>query len=136
MIERTYDAVAVNALVNRSDVRPDVGYQELGDLDVSPMLADTRNICLSNGSGIIWFAWHAPGVFEAHIVCEPEYRGEAAISMGRAMLAKMFIEHGALLIWCRPPINRKDVVLYARKVGFALLGEADDVAIMTLTREV
>lgn len=136
MIARTFDADAVNALVNRPDVRPDLGFPELGELDVSALLADERNVCLSNGAGLIWFAYHAPGVFEAHIVCEPDYRGQPAMSMARAMLAMMFVEHGAVLIWCRPPVERRDVIMFAKTVGFMLNGEAEGSAILSLTREI
>ncbi len=117
MIERTFCAETVNAILNAPTVRPTIG--GAGDLDISDLLADQRNICLINEHGGMMFAWRGPGVFEVH--CFFLARGKQAIASAKDMLELMA---GALL-WAPAPEARKDVRWFARKVGFLSHGLMD-----------
>jgi hypothetical protein len=115
---RTFDAALVNDFLNDPAIRPTVGGE--GVLDASVLLADRRNVCLLSEAGGALFAWRGPGVFEGHSFFR--CRGREAISLGRALLANVFNEHGARMVWGLTPIDLKHVRWFNRKLGFVSHG--------------
>jgi hypothetical protein len=119
---RIGDPEILNALINEPETRKAFGYEELGELDTAPMLADSRNVCLHAAGVTAWFTWRGPGVFEAHVLSSRDGRGRAMFDAARAMIATMQAQFGAKLIWCEIDAARRDVSVFARASGFRSLG--------------
>lgn len=119
---RIGDPELLNALINEPDTRSAFGYEELGELDTAPMLADARNVCLHEAGVTAWFTWRGPGVFEAHVLTAREGRGRAMFEAARAIIGVMQAQFGAKLIWCEIDASRRDVSVFARAAGFRSLG--------------
>lgn len=118
MIRREFDPAPVNALLNHPAIRPTIGGD--GGLDAADLIADRRNVCLMGDGGGMLFAWHGPGVFDAHVFMLA--RGRRAIALAVAMLGKMAAEHGALHIWALIPAVSRNVHWFARQCGMTSLG--------------
>lgn len=117
LIQRIFDPEPVNCLINRPEIRPTVG--GAGYLDCTALLADRRNVCLMAGDNGALFAWRGPGIFEGHSFFTA--RGREAISLGRAMLAKMLATH-ARMIWGLTPVANRRARIFNRWIGMRSLG--------------
>lgn len=87
--------------------------------DLTALVGDRRNVCLTNGTDLAIFAWRGPGVFEGHL--EFKSRGRQAIRVGKAMLAEM-PHFGARMIWGPTPVQLKNVRWFQRQLGFVSHG--------------
>lgn len=114
MIRRTFDPAEVNVLLNEPDVRENLG--GFGPLDARDLLSDRRNICLVGDMGGAMFAWRGPGIFEGHSFFR--CRGKSAILLGAWLLALLFEEHNARMVWGLTPEHLKHVRWFNRQVGF------------------
>ncbi len=116
-IDRVRDPARVNAFCNHPSVLPGVG---LGSdaIDVSDLLADRRNIAFLGEFGGAFFHRTGPGVYAAHDFFLPEGRGQWAMRASREMLARMFGEYRARLIWAETPIKNRACRLFNRWLGF------------------
>lgn len=118
MPERTFDVERVNAIANRPDVRPSLGYEGCdGDVDFGAAIADERNIFLEEGGGFAICGFSGPGVYECHLMYPPEARGRGAIASSKAMAAFMFAG-GARLLWGQPRKSDRAAQWHIRQVGF------------------
>lgn len=121
MIRRTFDATEVNAAANHPDVRPGMGVQSAGALDMTALVACRRNLFLFGAHGGWSFIWTAPGVFEIHTTVVPEGRGTwayAAVCEALALAASL----GAALVWTRIRPKDRHTRLFARAAGFEPAG--------------
>lgn len=87
--------------------------------DLTALVSDRRNVCLSNGYDLAIFAWRGPGIFEGHLSFQS--RGREAIGVGKAMLAAM-PKYGARMIWGPTPVHMKNVRWFQRQLGFVSHG--------------
>jgi hypothetical protein len=85
--------------------------------DLTALVSDRRNVCLSNGSDLAIFAWRGPGIYEGHL--EFKSRGREAIRVGKAMLAEM---RDARMIWGPTPVGLRHVRWFQRQLGFVSHG--------------
>jgi hypothetical protein len=106
VIERVRDVERVNRLLAR----------DFEGVDFSEVLAEPLHVCLVEGESGAIFAWRGPGIYELHLFFE--VRGKAAMSLLRAMIARMFIEYGARLLWALVPADDRKVRLFARLMGW------------------
>jgi len=120
-MHRTFNAGPVNLLLNHPAIRPTIGGE--GALDAATLLADRRNICLITDAGGAMFAWRGPGIYEGHSFFK--CRGREAIGLGKALLAKLFNDHDARMVWGLTPEALRHVRWFNRKLGFASHGLAE-----------
>jgi hypothetical protein len=143
MIERIYDPAVVNAVVNDPTVKPWVAGGIEGDLDVSPVLADPRNIALFGRHGGVIFTWVQPCVYEAHTQVLPQGRGAWALQMVHATASWLFAGTDALEVLTRVPHGNRGaralvqavqgVFEFTNPLGFVLDGELVPADIYSLT---
>lgn len=103
MIERCLDAHRINAIINHPDVLPWVAGPLQGELDISPVLADSKNVALAGEHGAMLFAWIQPCMYEAHTLVLPQGRGRWTLDFVHAALAWMFLQTDATEILTRCP---------------------------------
>lgn len=128
MTERTFDAFAVNAVCNHPAVLPSLSLGH-GEVDVSDLLANHRNVAFLSDRGGALFHWNAPGVYAAHDFFLPEGRGAWALRASREMLGVMFRDYGARLIWAETPVENRACRMFNRWLGFKSEGVSETVAI-------
>jgi hypothetical protein len=126
LIVRATDAELHNAIANHPEVKPTLGYNE-GPTDFTPLLDHPEAyILLSDGAGTAAiFEWSAPGVWQAHSMVLPDYRGRQAVSVAREMFDLMFSE-GARMIWGMTPISNRAAQMFNRLIGAKPAGEGED----------
>lgn len=114
---RCYNAAAINSVCNHPAVLPTVA-MGTATIDVSDLLADRRNIAFLGLHGGAFFHRTGPGVYAAHDFFLPGGRGQWALRASREMLARMFREYGARLIWAETPVENRACRLFNRWLGF------------------
>lgn len=124
IVSRCYDAAAINAVCNNPSVLPNLSLGR-GLIDAADLLSNTRNVAFLGEYGGALFHWNAPGVYAAHDFFLPEGRGQWALRASREMLARMFREYGARLIWAETPIENRACRLFNRWLGFKSEGLSD-----------
>lgn len=117
MTQRTFDAAAVNAVCNHPAVLPSLSLG-MDAIDVTPLMADDRNLFFLGEYGGALFHRTAPGVYAAHDFFLPEGRGPWALSASREMLQRMFYDFDARLIWAETPTENRACRLFNRWLGF------------------
>lgn len=111
------DAPLINELLNDPLIRPTIGGN--GELDITTLLSDGRNVCLFDERGGAFFRWSGPGIYEGHSFFR--VRGREAIRLGKQILSQLTCEK----VWGATPLELKHVRLFNRLIGFASLGEID-----------
>ncbi|WP_198352340.1 hypothetical protein [Sphingomonas sp. MA1305] len=117
IVSRCYDAAAINAVCNHPAVLPGLSLG-LHALDVSDLLEDRRNIAFLGEYGGALFHRTGPGVYAAHDFFLPQGRGQWALAASRKMLAKMFDQFAARLIWAETPVENRACRMFNRWLGF------------------
>jgi len=84
-------------------------------------LASPGNIPIVIGDNVALFDDGGEGVYEVHFLFVS--RGRAAIIAARESFRRMFVDHGAELIFGMVPKFRRDVNMLARWAGGKLIGE-------------
>jgi len=84
--------------------------------DLTALVSDQRNVCLTNGKDIAIFAFRGPGIFEGHLRFVS--RGREAIKVGKAMLAEI----DARMIWGPTPVHLRHARWFQRQLGFVSHG--------------
>lgn len=103
MISRAQDATQLNAILNHPQVRPWVANTGDGILDMSMVVADTRNIILMGEHGGCAFLFVQPGVYEVHTQVLPQGRGAWTRALTEACMRHMFTRSDAYEIVTRIP---------------------------------
>jgi hypothetical protein len=122
MIERCFDAVLLNALVNDPAIRPDVGGDGESYLDLTAVLAEDRNVLLVGTAGGFLATWTAPETYEVHTFILPHGRGPQAFALAREGQAWMQA-HGATHLWTRVDRKHRHTRLFTLRAGFKPCGE-------------
>jgi hypothetical protein len=117
MIERVFDGEKINRIVNDPSVYPWVRGVCEGPLDLGPLLADKRHVCLVGEFGGCLFTQQSPGIYEVHSQFLPQGRGEHAIKVVREALHWMFTRTDAVEIWTRCPKGNLAARALARAIG-------------------
>lgn len=120
-IFRCFDASIVNALLNHPAIHPGLALG-MGELDITPLIENPRNIVLMGMYGGALFVWSGPGIYDAHDFFLPEGRGKWAFSASRSMLGMMFDGHGADMIWAQTPVENRACRFFNRRLGFKSRG--------------
>lgn len=116
MIHREYDARVINEIINHPEVRPWLG--GFGTLDLSPGLADTRNVLLMAGeTGGLFFHWQEPGIYEVHTQFLPENRGLAAFGAAREAVDWMFSHTDMCELWTKCPESNRGAKVLTTTLG-------------------
>jgi RimJ/RimL family protein N-acetyltransferase len=120
VIERTFDVAFVNAVVNDPEVESWVRGPFRGQLDLSPIIADKRNVVLVGEHGFAVFAYRFPGVYEWHAAVRSEGRGWWALAAGRAALDWLFEHTDAIAVLAPIPETNRPARHIAAALGFDL----------------
>lgn len=116
---RSFDADAVNALVNHPTIRPGVG--GVGDLDLTQAVETLSNWFLLGEYGGFACCWSGPGIYEVHTFILPEGRGRWAIDAVSDAVAIMTAE-GAELLWTRVDPAAAHTKRFCKLTGFERAG--------------
>lgn len=122
MLERSHDAAQINAVVNHPEVRPHVGAPEIGDLDLTELVARPEHWFLMGEHGGFMLGWSAPGVREIHTFVLPEGRGKWAEDARAAML-DYARDNGTQMLWTKIAEADRHVIRYARQGGMQFTGD-------------
>jgi RimJ/RimL family protein N-acetyltransferase len=120
LIERTFDTAFVNAVVNDPEVESWVRGPFRGQLDLSPIISDHRNVVLVGEHGFAVFAYRVPGVYEWHAAVRSEGRGPWALAAGRAALDWLFEHTDAIAVLAPIPEINRPARHIAAALGFGL----------------
>jgi hypothetical protein len=124
MVFRSFDVAKANAIVNHSAVLPFVAGPDHGALDLSPIIADHRNVLLEAEGGFILCCAAEPNTYQVHTAFLPDHRGLHAVDASLAAYRFMFTATDCLtLLTMVPEIDRKTSLatrISTRLVGFEL----------------
>lgn len=101
--KRDFNAARINRVCNDPSVFADVALLEQKSLDLSPVVADLRNIVLMCEEGGIVAHWREPGVYEIHTQFTERYRGVAAVRTVREMISWLFLHSPAMELQTKVP---------------------------------
>lgn len=122
------DAAQHNYIANHPAVKLTLGYNA-GYTDFTPLLADPENyVLLADGDVAAVFECSAPRVWQAHTMVLPTARGKQAVASGKAMLAFMFEEMNARLVWGQTPVANRAAQMFNRLIGAKPEGQGVDAA--------
>jgi hypothetical protein len=107
-------------VVNDPDIESWVRGPFRGQLDLSPIVADPRNIVLAGEHGFAVFAYRVPGVYEWHAAVRAEGRGAWALAAGRASLDLLFEHTDAIAVLAPVPADNRPARQIVSALGFAL----------------
>ena len=124
MTARTFDVAAVNAVCNDPAVLPGLSLG-LGEVDATALLADTRNVAFLGEHGGALFHRVAPDTYAAHDFFLLAGRGRWALAASREMLARMYDEHGARMIFAETPVENAGCRMFNRWLGFTSRGVSE-----------
>jgi hypothetical protein len=120
VIGRTFDVAFVNAVVNDPEVESWVRGPFRGQLDLSPIISDHRNVVLVGEHGFAVFAYRVPGVYEWHAAVRSGGRGWWALAAGRAALDWLFENTNAIAVLAPIPETNRPARQIAGALGFGL----------------
>lgn len=123
VLERTFAALAVNALVNHPEIRPFAGGDPRVALDLADAVENDRNVFLMGEHGGFIFTWCAPACFEGHAMVRSPGRGKWGAAAARNAIEHMANEHGARHLWCRIQPERREVRSFVCAAGFTPCGQ-------------
>jgi hypothetical protein len=124
-MHRTRDPALFNALANRPHIRATFAHHMPADevFDFGPMIADDRNIFLSNGvDACSFYTPIGPVVYDGHSLTDTTCRGRRAIEAGRQSLAWFWSHTDAELVTGSTPIELKAARWFNRQMGFVSAG--------------
>jgi hypothetical protein len=107
-------------VVNDPDIESWVRGPFRGILDLSPIIADPRNIVLAGEHGFSVFAYRVPGVYEWHAAVRAEGRGAWALAAGRASLDWLFEYTDAIAVLAPVPAVNRPARQIVGALGFDL----------------
>ncbi len=121
LITRSFDAGAINKILNHADVYPLVSGNLVGPLDATALVEDHRNVLLMADGGGILFCQDEPGIYEVHSNFLPTHRGKYAIDVSKQAYRWMFLNTDCMILQTRIPSFNRPARMAARQVGFAPL---------------
>lgn len=117
VLRRSFDAAAINRICNHPAVQDGLSLGQ-GEIDVTALISDEKNIAFLGEYGGAMFHWSAPGIYDAHDFFLPEGRGKWATEASLSMLGMMFGAFGARMIWAATPVENKACRFFNRRLGF------------------
>jgi hypothetical protein len=116
LIVRATDAALHNSIFNLWEVNIHFGG---APIDFSEAVAITDGyVFLHNGrDAASIMEWSGPRMWQVHTGFAQSCRGKDAVREGKAMLAYMFDELNARLIWGQTPINNRRARMFNRLCG-------------------
>lgn len=121
MLDRSYDAERINAVINDPDVRPYVGPADFGVIDLTDAIARPEHWFLMGEHGGFGLIWSAPHIHEIHTFILPSGRGKWATQAAEAMI-DFARKNGDTMLWTKIPPKLKNVGVYARLMGMKTTG--------------
>ena len=112
---REFSADRINAVIAHPEVRPWVG--GVGPLDLTPVVADPRNVLLMGQGGGLLFVQLEPGLYEVHTQFIPEARGPVALLAVIDALRWMFTRTDAVEIVTKVPDGNVAAAVLVKKIG-------------------
>ena len=122
MLERSFDIAFINKLANDPTVRPHLGPESLGELDFTDAVSNSQNWFLMGKHGGFILVWSAPGVYEVHVMIEPEGQGSWA-AKARQWVIDFAKANGAVMLWARIANTSRHVSYFARRGGMKPTGD-------------
>lgn len=119
MIERTYDAAAINAIVNDPAVRPWVADLAEGELDLSRHVENPANVCLVGEHGAFLCFKYYEGGYEVHTQVLPSGRGEWTRKFAEAGARFLFTATDCVEILTRVPEGHVSALALTKAMGFS-----------------
>lgn len=117
---REFAAERINAIIAHPEVRPWVGMPGQGDIDLAPVVADTRNVLLMGEGGGFLFQHIEPGIYEAHSQFVPEHRGANVLTAARDAERFMFTRTDCVEIRSKVPEGNKAALGFALAMRYEL----------------
>jgi len=105
MIERHFDAAAINYVLNDPYVRPDVALPDDGVLDMTSAVADHKNVLLMGEHGGCMFFYMQHGIYEVHTQVLKSGRGPWVAKFVKQCADWMFTRTSAYEITTRVPFE-------------------------------
>lgn len=119
MIERVKDATGLKAVMAATPALKHVY------CDLDEWIAYDNNIAYKGeGENYGVFEYEYPGVYTGHYFFK-DARGKTAFDLSKAILHKVFTDHGACLIRGLTPIDHKGALAMNRRLGFKPYGLVD-----------
>lgn len=110
-------------MINDPAVRPFVGPEDLGPLDISEQVANPVNLFVMGEHGGFGLLWTAPFTREVHTFILKEGRGIWAREAAQAGI-ELARQHGTAILWTRIPQGRlPNVHAFAKWMGMRPTGE-------------
>lgn len=120
MIQRDTTAERINEVVNHPEVHKWVALPGQGALDMSALVADTRNILLMVPEGGLFFEFQEPGVYQVHTQFLPTFRGAGALRVTRDALHWMFCRTDCMELLTKVPVHNVGADGWAKLIGGVL----------------
>lgn len=116
MIYRATDAALHNSIFNLPEVVIHFGGRPIDLAEVAAM--PDAYVMLHNGKDAASIMeWSGPRMWQVHTAFAPSCRGKDAVREGKAMLAFMFDELNARLIWGQTPTGNRQARMFNRLCG-------------------
>lgn len=124
---RVFDAAVHNRIANDPSVRPSFPWFEGAVSFDAEVTRPDDYVFLANeeGDAAAIFEWSAPGVFQVHTMALATCRGRRALASGTRMVAWMFDDEGAEMLWGMTPVDNRAAGMFNRMMGARSLGKRD-----------
>lgn len=103
--------------MNEPEILEQIAAPGAASLDLTPLLADARNVLLMAQGGGIFFNWHEAGLYEVHTNFLPEYRGKHAFQASLAAYRWMFTRTDCMALLTRVPATNRGARMFCGAVG-------------------
>lgn len=124
-VRREFSAHGLNIIVNHPGVRPWVGAPGTDRIDLSAVVADSRNVLLMADGGAFFLTMQEPGIYEVHSQFLPEHRGENVIAAAHDASRYMFTRTDCVEIRTKVPEGNIAAGALAKRMGWGLLFSRD-----------
>lgn len=118
IVSRSFDAARFNEIHNHPDVRPWIANDVDGEVNLTPLIEDRRNILLLGEHGGCLFLYLQPGVYEVHTAVLPEGRGPWMRALSEAVAWYIFTATNAYEVVTRVPAGHLAAKAAADAQGF------------------
>ena len=118
VVTRSFDAAYFNDLANDPQIRPFIGSPESGPLDLTALVENPQNICLTAEAGGWMLFKLMPGAYELHTLFRPTGRGKKFFMAAREALRLVFTHTDALEILTKCPEDNPGARMAAILAGF------------------
>lgn len=110
--KRDFNAARLNRVCNDPSVLPEIALPGQDHLELTPLVADLRNVALMCDEGGILAKWQEPGIYEIHTQFTERYRGVSAVRTVREMISWLFLHSPAMELQTQvPDCNRGALAL-------------------------